>query len=55
MNYQYQLFIGLTNKVFTHYYNNLKYFIKDILPKSNSDLEKKIKEGKYGKGSNIRK
>lgn len=49
MNYQYQLAIGLTQKIVRHYYNNVKYFvkdIKDIFVKDNSKLESLIKSNK---------
>ena len=46
MNYQYQLFIYFTNKAINHYYNNVKYFVKDIkniIIKDKSKLEGKLK------------
>ena len=29
VSYQYQLAIGLTQKIFNHYYENVKYFFKN--------------------------
>lgn len=43
MDYQYQLAIGLTQKIFNYYYKNCIYFIKDIFPSKKSKLEEKLR------------
>jgi hypothetical protein len=42
MEYQYQLAIGLTQKIFNYYYRNCIDFIKDIFPSKKSKLEEKL-------------
>lgn len=44
MKYQYQLAIGLTQKIFRYYYTNCKIFIEDIFPKGKSKLEEKLEK-----------
>jgi hypothetical protein len=43
MEYQYQLAIGLTQKIFKYYYKNCKGFIEDIYLKGKSKLEGKLR------------
>jgi hypothetical protein len=42
MEYQYQLAIGLTQKIFKYYYRNCVGFIEDIFLKGKSKLEEKL-------------
>jgi hypothetical protein len=42
MNYQYQLAIGLTQKIFNYYYGNCVGFIKEIVQGKKSKLEEKL-------------
>jgi hypothetical protein len=44
MNYQYQLAIGLTGKIFNYYYKNCKGFIQDMFSIKKSKLEEKLRE-----------
>jgi predicted solute-binding protein len=48
MKYQYQLAIGLTQKIVRHYYNNVKYLVKDVKDyvKDKSHLEKALEATK---------
>ena len=43
MEYQYQLAIGLTQKIFNYYYKNCKGFIEGIFLKGKSKLEEKLR------------
>jgi hypothetical protein len=43
MEYQYQLALGLTRKIFNYYYKNCIGFIEDIFPNKKSKLEEKLR------------
>lgn len=43
MEYQYQLAIGLTKKIFNYYYKNCMYFIDGMFINKKGKLEEKLR------------